>query len=83
MIKSVTNEWQTCKKFKKLPPRPIISLPLASEFQETVAMDLKFYEDHIILHLIGVCTQQKQRNSGNDNLLPMDISIGLIRQNFS
>ena len=46
-------------------------------------MDLKFYEGHIILHLIGVCTQQKQRNSGKDNLLPMNISIGVLRQIFT
>ena len=41
---------------KKPPPRPSISLLLANEFQETIAINLKFYEGHIILHLVDVCT---------------------------
>ena len=48
---------QTCKLYKKPPPTPVVGLPLATHFQQTVAMDLKFYHGRIILHLIdhGTC----------------------------
>ena len=40
-IRKISNDCDTCKIFKKAPPRPIVGLPMASEFNETVAMDLK------------------------------------------
>ena len=51
-IKSLSKECTTCAIYKKNPPRPIVGLPMATKFQETVAMDLKFYNGNIILHLI-------------------------------
>ena len=56
-IKSVSENCSTCKIYKKPPSRPIVGLPMASQFQETVAMDLKFYHGRIILHLIDHCTR--------------------------
>ena len=56
-IKNVTNNCQICKIYKKPPPQPIVSLPMATRFQETVAMDLKQFEGPLILHLIDVCTR--------------------------
>ena len=32
-----------CKRYKKVPPRPVVGFPLATMFNECVAMDLKFY----------------------------------------
>ena len=47
---------QTCKLYKKPPPTPVVGLPLATDFQQTMAMDLKFYHGRIILHLIDHVT---------------------------
>ena len=54
-IKNVSNNCPTCKKYKKVPPRPVVGLPMATEFLETVAMDLKFYDSKILLHLVDHC----------------------------
>ena len=56
-IESITSNCETCQKYKKSPPRPVVGLPMATQFLETVAMDLKFYRGTIILHLIDVCTR--------------------------
>ena len=41
-IKNVTENCKTCQVYCKAPPRPVVGLPMAANFQETVAMDLKF-----------------------------------------
>ena len=56
-IINVTQQCQVCKIYKKSPPRPVASLPMASNFQETVAMDLKKYKGRLILHLVDLCTR--------------------------
>jgi hypothetical protein len=42
-INEVTNNCDVCKVFKKPPPRPRVGLPMASEFQEVVAMEDRSY----------------------------------------
>ena len=44
-------------KIQKTPPRPIVSLPMAKKFLETVAMDLKQIKGHWIMHMIDLCTR--------------------------
>lgn len=56
-IKEVTSDCEVCKLYKKPPPRPKVGLPMASEFQEVVAMDLKMYNGRQILHLVDLCTR--------------------------
>ena len=56
-IKLVSESCKICKEFKKPVPRPSVGLPLASSFNEVVAMDLKFFEKSIILHLIDHVTR--------------------------
>ncbi|XP_066913250.1 uncharacterized protein [Clytia hemisphaerica] len=56
-IKRVDKECTTCQIYRRSPPRPVVGLPMASKFLETVAMDLKFYDKKIILHLIDMCTR--------------------------
>ena len=51
-IKEVTERCVICRKHKKTPPRPVVGFPMATKFNECVAMDLKFYEGKIILHMI-------------------------------
>jgi hypothetical protein len=53
------NTCPICKKFQRPPLRPVVTLPLANDFNEVVCMDLK---EHIhnkswILHLIDSATK--------------------------
>ena len=43
--------------YQKPPPRPVVGLPLATTFQECIAMDLKFYKKRTLLHLVDHTTQ--------------------------
>ena len=43
-ISQVSKKCVTCCKFGKTVPRPIVSLPMASKFNETISMDLKSYK---------------------------------------
>ena len=56
-IDNITSACQVCQKFQKTPPRPIVGLPMATQFLETVAIDIKFYGSKPILHLIDLCTR--------------------------
>ena len=46
-----------CQRYKRAEPRPIVGFSLATEFNETVAMDLKDIKEHKILHLIDLATK--------------------------
>ena len=56
-IESVTNNCKICQVYQHTPSRPIVGLPMATKFCETVAMDLKEFDGKIILHLIDMCTR--------------------------
>ena len=56
-IKKIQPNCPTCLLYKRPPPRPVSCLPIATSFQECVAMDLKFYNRHILLHLIDYATR--------------------------
>ena len=55
-ILKITIECNTCHIFKKLSPRPVVELPMVSQFPECVAIDLKFYRKHTLLHIIDHAT---------------------------
>ena len=55
-LRSTVKNCQTCKLYKKPPPTSVVGLPLATHFQQTVAMDLKFYHGRIIPHLTDHAT---------------------------
>jgi transposase InsO family protein len=58
LIDEVSKNCQICKKYKRTPARPVVSLPLATEFNEAVAMDLKKWKDGVyLLHLIDMATR--------------------------
>ena len=52
LIKKVNDESATCKMYQKTQLRLVVGLPMATSFQECTAMDLKFYIEKILLHLI-------------------------------
>ena len=56
-VTTVTNSCDVCKRFKRAPSRPIVSLPVSSEFNELLAMDIKFYQGTPLLHIIDSCTR--------------------------
>ena len=60
LVTAIYVKCKTCKKFKKTPPRPVVSLPAASEFNEVLTMDLKEVKVgrfKYILHLIDGFTR--------------------------
>ena len=56
----VVKNCEVCQKIRKPPNKPKVSLPLSSRFNELVAMDLKFIEGKIVLHLIDTFTRYSQ-----------------------
>ena len=57
-VDRLTNNCDVCKRFKKTPTRPVVSLPLATEFKEVVAVDLKEWRPNVyFLHLVDVATR--------------------------
>ena len=57
-IKSISENCDICCKLKKPKPRPVVSLPLSSKFNGTVAMDLKYWDKGIhFLVMVDVATR--------------------------
>ena len=55
VIDDIYKRCTTCKKFSPTPPKPVVSLPVSSEFTEVITMDLKEIKVHrykYILHMI-------------------------------
>ena len=57
IVDIVSEGCDICKRFKKPHPRPIVAMPLATDFNETVAMDIKFIQGYPILHIIDHVTR--------------------------
>ena len=55
-ILKVTNEYNTCQIYKTLSPRLVVGLPMALQFLECIAIDLKFYRKHMLLQMIDHAT---------------------------
>ena len=53
-LDKVYDSCEICKIYSRAPPRPAVSLPLASSFNEKVSMDLKKWDDRWILHMIDM-----------------------------
>ena len=54
----ISKNCDVCKKFQSTPLRPAIGFPVASSFNETVAMDLKSIGNNLyILHMIDYTTR--------------------------
>ena len=58
VLTKVTNDCELCAKFKKTPSRPAVSLPLASDFNELISVDLHQLEQSVwYLHIIDIFTR--------------------------
>ena len=86
-IDEISEGCEICKKYQRTPSRPIVSLPLAKDFNDVVAMDLKEWKKGsiYILYMIDVSTRytraaiikNKERNTIIDNIMKMWIGTGL------
>ena len=47
-IGNISDHCDTCKKYSKVRPRPSVTFPLATEFNDTVAIDLKIFKNNEI-----------------------------------
>ena len=56
-LDDVEKECEICQVYAKPSPRPVVSLPHANYFNETVAMDLFFFKGSIVLHMIDHLTR--------------------------
>lgn len=58
-VEEITDNCNICRKYKRTPSRPVVSLPLARDFNEVVAMDLKEWKkgEVYFLHLVDVATR--------------------------
>lgn len=54
IIDKIIDGCEGCIKRKRNPDRPAVAMPLASEFNEKLAIDLSFYKDYTILHMIDM-----------------------------
>ena len=45
---------ETCMKFKRPVPRPAVALPMASKFNEVIAMDLKVWDKYYFLPFLVI-----------------------------
>ena len=48
----IPSKCEVCLKFKKAKPKPVVGLPLATRFNQVMAMDIKEIRQHKILHMI-------------------------------
>ena len=56
-VKKVSEQCITCVKYRRPASRPVVSVPLATTFNETVAIDLKIWGKNYFLVLIDVATR--------------------------
>ena len=56
-IEKVSLECQVCKKFKKPPNRPVVAMPMARNFNDMMATDLKVWGSRYFLVMIDVATR--------------------------
>ena len=56
-VEKITTGCVTCRRFKKVRPRPVVSMPMASKFNGTLAMDLKSLNGTIIFVMVDMCTR--------------------------
>ena len=77
LIDHVTEQCDTCKRFKRPLPRPVVALPSSTEFNETVAMDTKFINSFPVLHLIDHVTRYSAATKMN-NKKPMSVIQAIL-----
>lgn len=84
LLEQVTNSCDICQRHKRANPKPIVGLPQASDYNQTVAVDLHQLEANVwYLHIIdeftrfsaGCITRTKQTSQFVKNFIKHWISI--------
>ena len=57
VVREVPSQCEVCIRYKKAKPKPVVGMPLASAFNELVAMDLKEIKGRKVLHMIDHATR--------------------------
>ena len=57
MIETVEADCVIRRQYKRPMPKPIVTFSLAKEFNESVAMDIKYHSSKLVLHLIDYATR--------------------------
>ena len=78
LIDVVHEKCEVCRKFKKSPARPKVSLPMSDDFNKTVALDLKVMNKKYILYIICTFTRLT-RGIIIPNKLPKTIVAGMLK----
>ena len=53
-LAQIEEKCELCEIYAKTPSRPIVDMPMATKFNEKVAMDLKQWNNRWILHIIDM-----------------------------
>ena len=56
-MKEVGKTCEACAKFRKPCPRPVVSFPMATKFNETVSMDLKVRGKRFFIVILDLATR--------------------------
>ena len=56
-MKEYAENCETCIKYSRKNPRPVVGISLSNEFNSTIAMDLKQINKYVILHIIDLATR--------------------------
>ena len=54
LLEEIDRKCELCKRYSKTPARPVVGMPMATQFNEKVAMDLKQWKGRWILHIIDM-----------------------------
>ena len=57
LIEEVEKTRDICCKYRCPPSKPVVCFPLSKEFNESVVIDIKYCENHLVLHLIDHATR--------------------------
>ena len=56
-VDNVSNKCITCIKYRKSFNRPVVCMPLASEFNEMIGIDLKIWGKQYFLVIVDIATR--------------------------
>ena len=56
-VQEVTDGCDTCLRFQKAKPRPVVCLPMSSKFNDAIAMDLKAWGNKYFLVIVDLATR--------------------------
>ena len=93
IVDEINNNYNVCKKYKKVSPKPVVGLPRATDFNQSVAIDLYYIDKNLwYLHITdefscysnAVIIRSKNPNIIIKNFLQNWISIfGSTKKMFS